>query len=308
METSTLKKSLNPPTKGNCLIRTFAMVKPDAYTHIGKIIDIIYTNGFQITKLKMAKMTQQNAQEFYAEHIGKPFFTALSSFITSDVVVGMELVADCAVSKWRNLIGPTDTTKAKSEAPKSLRAMFGTDATRNAVHGSDSSASAKRELDYFFSSKLGTTAVLNNCSCVAVKPHSVLAGHAGKIIDAILEEGFEISAMEMFYLDKPSSEEFFEVYKQVLPEFVPMVEHMTTGAIIAMEVRQENVIKTLRQLVGPHDPEIAKNLRPNTLRAKYGMDRIKNAIHCTDLEEDGVLECEYFFSLLQQKKDEQAKL
>jgi len=62
-------------------------------------------------------------------------------------------------------------------------------------------------------------------------------------------------------------------------------------------------VKELRKLVGPHDPEIAKNLRPKSLRAKYGIDRIRNAVHCTDLDEDGVLECEYFFSLLQQREN-----
>jgi len=70
----------------------------------------------------------------------------------------------------------------------------------------------------------------------------------------------------MFNLDKPTAEEFFEVYKGVLPEFVPMIEHMTTGPCIVLEVRQENVVKAFRDFVGPMDPEIAKNLRPNTIR------------------------------------------
>jgi len=52
---------------------------------------------------------------------------------------------------------------------------------------------------------------------------------------------------------------------------------------------------------GPHDPEIAKILKANTIRAKFGIDRIRNAVHCTDLPEDGVLEVEYFFNILQQK-------
>jgi nucleoside-diphosphate kinase len=107
--------------------------------------------------------------------------------------------------------------------------------------------------------------------------------------------------MEMFYLDKPTAEEFFEVYKGVLPEFIPLVEHMTSGPCIVLEVRQENVVQTFRQLVGPHDPEIAKCLRPNTLRAKFGSDRVRNAIHCTDLPEDGVLETEYFFNIMQSR-------
>lgn len=102
----------------------------------------------------------------------------------------------------------------------------------------------------------------------------------------------------MFYLDRATSEEFFEVYKGVLPEFSPMTEHLTTGPCIALEIRQENAVKSFRDLCGPHDPEIAKNLRPNTIRARYGIDRVKNAVHCTDLQEDGVLEVEYFFNIL----------
>ncbi len=122
---------------------------------------------------------------------------------------------------------------------------------------------------------------------------------AGKIIDHILSEGFEISAMEMFYLNRPTVEEFFDVYKGVLPEYVPLIEHMAAGPLLAMEIRQENVVAAFRNLVGPNDPEIAKYLRPNTLRAQYGMDRVKNAVHCTDLVEDAILETEYFFKIMQ---------
>ena len=78
-----------------------------------------------------------------------------------------------------------------------------------------------------------------------------------------------------------------------------MCEQMTTGPVLVLEIRQENAVKSFRDLVGPMDPEIAKNLRPNTLRARFGTDRTRNAIHCTDLPEDGTLECEYFFSIQQ---------
>jgi nucleoside-diphosphate kinase len=104
----------------------------------------------------------------------------------------------------------------------------------------------------------------------------------------------------MFTLAKPTAEEFFEIYRGVLPEFIPTIEHMTTGPCIVMEVRQENVIGSFRNLAGPLDPEIAKNLRPSTLRARFGVDRAKNAVHCTDLATDGPLESEYFFKLMQE--------
>ena len=152
----------------------------------------------------------------------------------------------------------------------------------------------------FFSREMATSAYFTNCTCAIIKPHIVQAGLAGEIIDTILEEGFEISAMQMFTLDKPTAEEFLEVYRGVLPEFPAISKHMTTGPCIVMEVRQEDCVKSFRELCGPMDPEIAKNLRPKTLRAKYGVDRVMNAIHCTDLPEDGTLECEYFFSIQQE--------
>lgn len=278
---------------------TYAMIKPDAYMNIGKIIDLILNEGkFTISKLKMVKFRQEDAQEFYAEHKGKPFFDNLVSFMTSDLIVGMELIAKDAVKAWRDFIGPTNSENARKTAPKSIRALFGTDGSKNAVHGSDSLQSASRELNFVFG-KLRPQAVLNNCSCLVIKPHAIQ--DAGKIIDIVLQEGFEISCMEMFYLDKTQAEEFFEVYKGVLPEYAGIIDHVTSGPIIVMEVRQENVVPALRALCGPHDPEIARALRPNTLRAYFGKDRVKNAVHCTDLAEDGILEVQYFFELLQEK-------
>lgn len=152
----------------------------------------------------------------------------------------------------------------------------------------------------FFSSELGTTAMFTNCTCCVIKPHILQAGLAGQIIDTILEEGFEISAMQLFNMDKPTAEEFFEIYKGVLPEFSAIIDQMINGPCIVLEIRQENVVKAFRDLCGPMDPEIAKNLRPNTLRARFGIDRCRNAVHCTDLPEDGSLETEYWFSIQQQ--------
>lgn len=96
--------------------------------------------------------------------------------------------------------------------------------------------------------------------------------------------------MELHYLNKPIAEEFFEVYRGVLPEYLPVLEHITNGPVVALEVRQEKAVLALREIVGPHDPQLAKILRPNTIRSIYGIDRVKNAVHCTDLEEDGGLE------------------
>ena len=88
----------------------------------------------------------------------------------------------------------------------------------------------------------------------------------GQVIDSILAEGFEISAMEMFYLSRAVIEEFYSVYKGVLPEYLPVIEHISNGPSVILEVRQENAVESFRSFVGPHDPEIAKHLRPDTIR------------------------------------------
>ena len=90
----------------------------------------------------MSKFNKDSSNEFYGEHIGKDFFPTLQGFITSDVCIGMELVKVNGIQGWRNFIGPTNTQKAKEEKPNSIRAIFGTDGTKNAVHGSDSIQSA----------------------------------------------------------------------------------------------------------------------------------------------------------------------
>jgi len=103
----------------------------------------------------------------------------------SDVCIGMELVSDDAIQRWRDTIGPTNTERAKVEAPGSIRAQFGTDGTRNAVHGSDSVVSQKREQDFWFGGEdpsvrpMQTTAVRDNCTLCLIKPHVIKDGLAG---------------------------------------------------------------------------------------------------------------------------------
>ena len=109
-----------------------------------------------------------------------------------------------------------------------------------------------------------------------------------------------ISALEMFRLSHADAEAFLEVYKGVLPEYALMVEQLASGACVALEVRAENAVLAVRDFVGPLDPQVAAAVRPDTLRARFGLDTVKNAVHSTDLETDGEIEVAYFFRLLQQ--------
>jgi nucleoside-diphosphate kinase len=216
--------------------------------------------------------------------------------MTSDVVTALEVVGDSAIHAWQARIGATEETAGN---PHTLRAQYGADKdVKNAIHGSKSIMDARNEIEFFFDRKWPTTAIFNNCTCAVIRPHAIK--DTGDIIDRILSEGFEISAFQMQALSTVAAEEFLEVYKGVLPEYHDIVEQMCAGPVVAMEIRQENAVETFRKLVGPHDPEIARHLRPDTLRGQFGVDRVQNTLHCSDLPEDGLLECEYFFKMLQQ--------
>ena len=126
---------------------------------------------------------------------------------------------------------------------------------------------------------------------------------AGDIIQSILGAGFQIAALETFFLDFGKADEFLEIYKGVIGHYGDVVKEMSSGACIALQIVQsedlQSVVPTFRELCGPQDPAMAKTLRPKTLRARFGETLVKNGIHCTDLTEDGPLEVEYFFRVLQ---------
>uniref|UniRef100_A0A672GL73 Nucleoside diphosphate kinase homolog 7 n=1 Tax=Salarias fasciatus TaxID=181472 RepID=A0A672GL73_SALFA len=282
--------------------RTLALIKPDVVTKIGDILELIYSSNLIVTKAKMTKLSWSQAADFYMEHQSKPFFNNLVQFVSSGPVVAMELMGDEAMSIWRKLLGPADGAVVRREVPRSIRAQFGTDGIKNVAHGSDSLAAAARELEFFFPSTIGhcpsNTAVFTDCTCCIIKPHAVSEGLTGKILNSISEAGFQISALQMFSVELANAEEFYEVYKGVVPEYSSMVNELSSGPCMVLEIHGTDVSKTFREFCGPSDPDIARHLRPATLRALYGSTKVKNAVHCTDLPEDGVLEVQYFFKIL----------
>ncbi|KAL8448374.1 hypothetical protein Emed_003904 [Eimeria media] len=133
-------------------------------------------------------------------------------------------------------------------------------------------------------------------ACCVIKPHALQ--HTGEILHALLDSGLAISAMQSFRMTHLAASEFLEVYNTVLKEYPQMVEEMTNGTVIALQLEGKDAVNRLRRLAGPHDPEVGRYLHPATLRAKLGESVARNALHCTDLAEDGPLECSYFFDLM----------
>jgi len=129
--------------------RTLILIKPDAVSRglIGQITARIEARGYIITALKLMQLDGERARAHYAEHKGKPFFDGLVTFITSGPLVAIAVEGEGAIEGCRQLIGATDPLAA---APGSIRGDLAQTIGRNLVHGSDSGASAGRELKLFF--------------------------------------------------------------------------------------------------------------------------------------------------------------
>lgn len=131
------------------LERTLFIVKPDAVERrlIGRILAHVEEQGFRIVEARFVRLQREEAQTFYAEHLGKPFFNDLVEFMTSGPVMLTVLARDNAVAKLREVIGATDPAQA---APGTIRRLYAESKGRNAVHASDSPPSADREVKLFF--------------------------------------------------------------------------------------------------------------------------------------------------------------
>jgi nucleoside-diphosphate kinase len=129
--------------------QTFVMVKPDGVRRrlVGEVIRRIEAKGYDIREMKLFMIEESLARKHYAEHTEKPFFTELVEFITSGPVVAMVVEGPEAVMGMRQLMGATNPLEA---VPGSVRGDYASLITENIVHGSDSPASAEREINLFF--------------------------------------------------------------------------------------------------------------------------------------------------------------
>lgn len=129
--------------------KTFVMVKPDGVRRrlIGEVVRRIEAKGYEITGMRMFTIDKELAEKHYAEHVERPFFGELVSFITSGPVVAMRVEGSDAVKGMRALMGATNPIEA---APGSIRGDFASEISENIVHGSDAPESAERELGLFF--------------------------------------------------------------------------------------------------------------------------------------------------------------
>lgn len=129
---------------------TFTMIKPDAVKngHIGAILQMINKAGFRIVAMKYTHISREQAEKFYEVHKERPFYGELTSFMSSGPIVAAVLEKENAVADFRALIGATNPAEA---AEGTVRKLYATSISENAIHGSDSDENAAIESDFFFS-------------------------------------------------------------------------------------------------------------------------------------------------------------
>lgn len=306
----------------NASQRAFLLFTPECSSHWGRMLDFAQNAGsLSITDMRMIMLDDAHVSQWLmmtgkaGGGVGRSGRDALRSHLQSNPVLAVGLYGMDAVVKVEEV-----TTQLKSRfgvndvecacmtvaVPQMSTLMTGGDASSSC---DDPSGVISRAFETFFYNsstspstscyrRLPSTATYDSCTLCIIKPHSIKEGDAGKIIDVITSSGYDISAVESMRFDHAQASELLEVYRGVVPEFADQVEQLCSGMCLCLEVRAEDAVTTFRQTAGPWDVDMAKALRPQSIRGAYGKDRVFSAVHCTDLVEDGVKECEYVFNIV----------
>ncbi|KAH8382022.1 hypothetical protein KR009_001440 [Drosophila setifemur] len=286
----------------------FVLLKNNMWSkHLGKFLKTLIENKININMGLMVEFSPKLVTQFLS---GKTKTDVSSSVLMNELLSGpgisLELIGDNVVetmkacARYKNAEAGASSVKLSP----SLEELCESEEIRNGFYCSDNDEDVAMDLKFFFEA---SHSIIKECSFVnstlaIIKPHSIKDGLLGDILGEIVANGFRVSAMRMLLMARINCEEFYEVYRGVLPEYIPMVAQLASGVCMCMEIVAVDPEKDshleFRNFCGPMDPEIAKLLRPNTLRAKFGKSKVQNAIHCTDLQDDTHLELQYMFKIL----------
>jgi len=289
------------------LERALLVVRLDSNTLLGDLFNFVIDHGYTIIQMRKVKFSAQTAQEFLSISYSMEQADKYKSRLLSGVVYAFTLMKDDCVNSLARLLGPEDIDQASISYPDSLRGYFMTNKENGFAHSSKSIVLAEEEINFMFGTYANhmfeRTAKFKDCTLALIKPHILKQGLIGEIITAILKGGYEINDIQMFNLETSNATEFLEVYRGLMPTFTDHVNELISGASVAMEIshpsmNQDQIVKEFRKFVGPYEPGIGKQIFPMAIRSVYGYDWVHNALHCTDLPEDGPMESDYFFNIL----------
>lgn len=246
---------------------TVGYVLNQELANLGKIIGAAIATGLAILEMRMLTLSPEQANA-----LG-------NAALSRGPVVAMKLTKEDCKEAWAAVANGNP-----------------------AIIGSDSKAAADQQAAFLFGGgcQLPKPQDIERSSLLLVRPHAMST--LGSILDKVVVSGFEVVGAQMLQLTRPNAQEFLEVYRGVVPEYTEWVSELVSGQCVALQVKflaqPENTVPALRELCGAHDPEVAAYLHVGSLRQEFGETKVKNAVHCTDLPEDGPLEVDYFFNIL----------
>ncbi|GAB5568433.1 thioredoxin domain-containing protein 3 isoform X1 [Prionailurus iriomotensis] len=252
------------------LEKILALLRPDLFQEKKEnVLGIIHDEGFKILMQRPIVLSEEEAQTLCKEYENEDYFENLIKKMTSGPSLALVLLRDNCLQHWKELIGPSSVEKAKISLPESLCVQFAVEGLPiNQLYGSDSLETAEKEIQYFFPPQQ---------TLALIKPH-VTQEQREEILKYIKESGFEITQMKEMLLNEEAADKIYskiktkDFYKDVL-------EVLSEGLSLVMILTKWNAVSDWRQLMGPVDPDEAKLLSPDSIRAQFGTSVLKNAVH-----------------------------
>ncbi|XP_040520624.1 thioredoxin domain-containing protein 3 isoform X2 [Gallus gallus] len=265
--------------------KTLALIRPCVLRERrNSIMQSIKDDGFEVAMQKEITLSEEQAREFYKEHENEDYFPALLEQMTSGPTLVLALTRQNAIQHWRDLLGPKTIEEAK-KVPNSLRAKYAIDNIAiNQLHGSSSVNDAQKELEFFFPQEH---------TLALIKPDAA-KNHKDEIMQKVKDAGFTISKVKEEALTREMATQFYKDHEGK-PFFEELVSCMTEGPSVIMVLTKENAVQEWRKLMGPTDPEVAKESCPESIRAQFAQNILSNAVHGSSNREHALESIEYVF-------------
>ncbi|VDD74977.1 unnamed protein product, partial [Mesocestoides corti] len=284
--------------------RCVCIISPLGTCSAGKYIGQFEDNGFKIVNLKLLYLDSTDVRTYFSNSLECKYLDKLASILTDGGTIAVELMRRNANSVLKEMI--------YGKSVDNYDLFANTDVFVLAQTPEAAAVQAHLLFSTTLNQKNRNTTNIQDSTCAVVKPHAVRSGQLGAIWETIQSNGFCVVGAQVYRLSKVDASEFLEVYKGVLAEYPELINEMTSGPCVALQIAQvdsdqdkvrqsgesTSVQLRFREIVGPMDPDIARYLKPNTIRAKFGVNLVKNAIHCTDLPDDVPMEIDFFFRIL----------
>ncbi|XP_077883901.1 thioredoxin domain-containing protein 3 [Ictidomys tridecemlineatus] len=250
--------------------KTMALLRPDlVHERKDEVLDIIEAEGFKILYQRQTELSEEEAQMLCEEYENEDYYDKLIENMMSGPSLLLVLLRENCLQYWKKLLGPTTVNEVNEDFPESLCARFAMDGLPfNQLYGSNSSEIAQRDIEYFF--PLQSTLAL-------IKPH-VTHEQREIILKIIKDSGFDLTQLKEIVLTPEEAKKvYFRIEKKEFYKDVLAV--LAEGPSLIMVLTRWNAIAEWRRLIGTVDPEEARLLSPESIRARFGINILKNAVH-----------------------------